>query len=233
MNIEDFATHCELFETYAERVKSTAFENWHPAAVAAAVNAPYESIRIPAEILSDILSSNPNYRQHFDEKRPKSSVELDHDVNIMGGRTYFPKIGPISWKEYPMLCEIPDKDLNMYLERLTRSITDRMAIILSAFSMSDTDTYLHLFPYEDFSNYFEVRFIVVEGRLISGRWINVPEGADVNADFSRAMSKYAAALVSTCQFGTVQIDLCAPADQDQNSIKLLEINPFFTENERR
>ncbi|TCN33793.1 hypothetical protein [Sinorhizobium americanum] len=216
----------EQIERWADDIVASSFENWPEVLRSYALAEPLESKPISPADTQAVLSQNASYRRFLNTARP---VELP-SVHIAAGPfkgDFFPKLGPVSWKEHAAFLKIPYITLQHMLPTMLRGVTERMALILHAFVARQVPLQLHIFPFIDLSDSWEVRFRIEAGEPIHARWQKRPGQSPPPKGSGEKLSIAAQQIVAQASIEWGLLDLVLLKSDDQLLVRVVEINPIL------
>ena len=213
-------------ESAVDAIAETSFENWPASATRRAFAAPLLSIRVGPEVLKGLLSVNPNYRRLSGARETqRTAIDLSKAEAIK--TDFFPKFGPVSWKEVPAHTRLGPPHAALQLEQALGSVTDRMSLILAPLAAQGIPTMVHAFPWHDVSRLAEVRMTVVEGMLARGKWQRCPPGVRRTEVVHAICAEVATEIASEFQTRNLEIDLCIGDEGGSFVVRLIEVNPLI------
>lgn len=219
-------------ERAVDAIAETSFENWPAAARRCAFATPLVSIPIGPEVLNGLLAINPSYRRLSSAREtPRPAVDLSKAEAIE--TDFFPKFGPVSWKEIPAHTRLGPPRAGLQLEQALGSITDRMSLILAPLAAQGIPTMLHAFPWLEVSGLAEVRMTVVDGALKRGKWQRCPSGMRPTEAVHSICADVATEIASEFQARNLEIDLCIGDEGNSFVARLIEVNPSIDDRTAR
>ncbi|MEN3794853.1 hypothetical protein [Fulvimarina sp. MAC3] len=210
-------------------IMASSFENWSEALTQVAFEVPIHSVLFGPSDLNRLLSSNANYASSFG-RRPQSVDDRLAAIliDLPSEGHYFPKIGPVSWKERPEAYAVSGLRPFDRLALLASCITDRMAASLQIFVEAEVPTYLHFFPLRDMTMVPEARITVRSGRVSHARWSRPAAARDYPGVRASLMS-FARATSAEMPMSDVVLDLCIDDRSQNGEVRLIEFNPKLAE----
>ncbi|OLP42441.1 hypothetical protein [Rhizobium oryziradicis] len=209
----------------------TSYENWSPLYQNHALVEPEYSIPLSCSVISSTVGfGDADYKKNADNisiiwenmriGRPSNSNNL------------FPKIGPVSWKEVPAFISVNAEELSCEIPFLFAAVTSRMKIILQPFIDLQIPTFLHLFPFVDFSRFMEVRMTVMDGKVVDAQWQNIPKGTVPSQRCKDILAQLSVDLVRNSPMPNFYLDLCLDSRDANAKPRLVEFNPLIPELKR-
>lgn len=226
MKLLNFKEIIDHIERHAPRVVETSFENWPPSLTRHVLAAPVVSVAIPPGQLARWLAENASYKANVRQAPTarRSGPEFE-PLELPKGQRFFPKIGPVSFKEIPAFVDTSADEIDAVLPMMTRSLTDRMAAILHAFVFEGVATDLHFYPLQDFTQIGEARFQIDEaGEIRSARWISSGT-LERTKQMNVALYDYGMEVANASGLSDCLLDISIQADGEETRYNVLEINP--------
>ncbi len=226
MNYDVYEHTYASLERAVDAIAETSFENWPPSARRRAFATPLLSIPIGPEILKGVLAINPSYRRLSGAREtPRPAFDLSNAETI--NTDFFPKFGPVSWKEIPAHTRLGPPRADLQLEQALGSITDRMSLILAPLAAQGIPTMLHAFPWLEISGLAEVRMTMIDGKLKRGKWLRRSPGMRPVEAMRAVCADTAREIASEFQTRNLEIDLCITNEETSFVVKLIEVNPLI------
>jgi hypothetical protein len=216
----------EQIERWADDIVASSFENWPEGLRAYALAEPLQSKSISPAGAQAVLSQNADYRRYLNTARPMELPSVEIAASPFKGDV-FPKLGPISWKEHAAFARVPFVTLPDMLPVMLRGITERMALISHAFVARQVPLQLHLFPFVDLSQSWEVRFRVEAGEPVHGRWQKRIGQQSPPKGSGEKLSIAAQQIAAQAGIDWGILDLVLLKADDQLLIRVVEINPIL------
>lgn len=229
MRVETYSRLGAIAGKYADEIVATSFENWPEAHVEHALARPAISVAISTAELDQLLDGNETRRAAGHRRAGALTVPSVLSSPPPAIDAFFPKLGPVSWKEVASLRSIPAEDAEMLLPVMFASITSRMAIILDAFVVTGAPTFLHLFPHIELSHFIEARMTIEKRQVVAAKWQRLPHGIVPNERAKAGLIDLATLLAQSASLPNMLIDLCFDTGTPNAAPRLLEINPDIPE----
>lgn len=220
-------------EKWSDNIINTSYENWSEELYNYALHAPIFSISLSVNELECLALQNYSYRSFLNKnvKPAIPKIQLPKEIERYDG-SFFPKLGPVSWKEIPIWTCIESKMFSSIFPHMLASITDRLAGIIHIYLKQECSLNVHLFPYINIAEQGgkEVRIEIINGHIKRGHWLfdcvanlDTQEKRKVNS----ILLDLTEALVQNLQIKNAVLDLCLIERESAFDLKIIDINPIL------
>ncbi|MEI8607878.1 hypothetical protein P4S70_01560 [Enterovibrio sp. Hal110] len=154
-------------EQHAAAVVATEYRHLPSSIVSYYLTPPAVAIALNKQQLTAVLSRNLRYRRQYGLSPRNVSLSTQPSIQQ---QDYLPKLGVVSWKDcigmdmLPKALLLPNAQ-NTTLTCWLNNVSDRMAMVLHAYRVTEETPTFYLFPYLDFSKRSEYRLAVSYGEL--------------------------------------------------------------------